>query len=238
MKKRATSKADPEMASIENRYRLELDLHLFFSPLMHEGHNGIILTRTIDLPFPPSSKIFIGGRSIEGIVTPPLGYLLNNIIWDVDREVFLAKTVECISCSPLATVPMDIEMQLDNGWQLGSWQKFYDRTWKSPVGGSLQTNSLDLDWDNEDELLLLETTNASKRPEQFNKLFGAIVRMLFMLRNNEEVGYAMYKTKKFYRNESEYTQEYSHFIDEFSSMDYQDQEKVRRNVMKQTAKFA
>jgi hypothetical protein len=29
---------------------------------------------------------------------------------------------------------MEIEMLVDDGWEVRSWRKFYDRTWKSPIG--------------------------------------------------------------------------------------------------------
>jgi len=55
-------------------FTLELDLHLFFTPLMQNWGDGIMMTRTIQLPFPPDDKTTIGGRSIEGDCKPPLGY--------------------------------------------------------------------------------------------------------------------------------------------------------------------
>jgi len=48
------------------RYTLELDLHVFFTPLMQDGGTGIVMTRTLQLPFPPADKIAIGGQSIDG----------------------------------------------------------------------------------------------------------------------------------------------------------------------------
>jgi hypothetical protein len=66
--------------SAENRFRVELDLHLYFTPLMREIGGGIVLTRTFDLPFPPCGEIMIVGRSIERDCTPPLGYLLADIV--------------------------------------------------------------------------------------------------------------------------------------------------------------
>ena len=66
MKRREASKGKAEQASAENRFQVELDLHLFFTPLMQGNRGGVIHTRTLDLPFPPSTKIMVGGRSIEG----------------------------------------------------------------------------------------------------------------------------------------------------------------------------
>ncbi len=44
----------------------------------------------------------------------------------------------------------------------------------------------------EDELYELETMPASKRPEPFNELMSALVRLLFNLDNNEAMAYAMF----------------------------------------------
>ena len=69
-------------------YTLELDLHLFFTPLMQDYADGIVFTRTLRFPFPPANKIAIGGHSIEGDYKR-LGYRLRDTIWDVDRERFM-----------------------------------------------------------------------------------------------------------------------------------------------------
>lgn len=237
MKKNSAEIGTGQKVTPENRFRVELDLHLFFVPLMRETGDGITLTRTLDLPFPPNSKIMIGGRSIEGDCIPPLGYGMSDIIWDIDRETFLAKTVTSHHGSPIAFIPSDIETYFQNGWQIGSWQDFYDRDRKCPIGKGLNVGKFDFDWEDEDELFLLETTGASKRPEQFNLLFSALIRMLFVLRNNEAVGYAMYKSKLFFQDEAHRTPEFSKLVDEYYRMGDEDREKVRRNVMSRSARF-
>lgn len=237
MKKKGLPKVTQNDSAV-NRFRIELDLHLFFTPLMRETGDGIVLTRTLELPFPPCGEIMIGGKSIEGDCIPPLGYNLKDIVWDVDRQVFLTKTVMSHGETPLAFVPMEIEMLVEDGWRIGSWRKFYDRTWKCPISENLQASKFDLEWDDEKELYLLETTPSSRRPEQFNHMFGGIVRLLFMLRNNEAVGYAMYKSKMYFQDEKNRSPEFTKLIEEYLKMGGDDQEIVRRNVMKRTAKFA
>lgn len=237
MTKNSATKGTAKKVTTENRFRVELDLHLFFVPLMQELGDGITLTRTLDLPFPPNSKIMIGGRSIEGDCIPPLGYRLSDILWDVDRETFLAKTVTSHHGSPVAFVPSDIETYVQDGWKIGSWQDFYDSDRKCPIGGGINVGKFDFDWDDDDELFSLETTRASKRPEQFNLLFSALIRMLFMLRNNEAVGYAMYKTKLFFQDEAQRSPEFSKLVDDYYRMGDESREKVRRNVMSRSAKF-
>ncbi len=37
-------------------FTLELDLHLFFTPLMQDWGHGIVMTRTLQLPFPPDDN--------------------------------------------------------------------------------------------------------------------------------------------------------------------------------------
>ena len=87
-------------------YTLELDLHLFFTPLMQDWGDGIVMTCTLQLPFPPSDKTTIGGRSIEGDCQP-LGYRLRDTIWDVDRKRFIATTTADHGGGPLAYIPDD-----------------------------------------------------------------------------------------------------------------------------------
>ena len=43
-------------------FRLELDLRLYFVPLMSDTGNGITVTRTIELPFAPQIELGIAGR--------------------------------------------------------------------------------------------------------------------------------------------------------------------------------
>jgi len=48
----------------------------------------------------------------------------------------------------------------------------------------------------------------------------------------------MYKSKRYFQDEKNRSPEFSKFIDEFGSMGEEDRDKVRRNVMRQTAKIA
>jgi len=112
-------------------FKLELDLHLFFTPLMQSWGDGITMTRTIQLPFPPDDNTTIGGRSIEGDCKPPLGYRLNDTIWDVDRERFIATTTADHGGGPLAYITDDLDTYLNEGWTIGSWQTHYDKSWRT-----------------------------------------------------------------------------------------------------------
>ncbi|MEZ6082287.1 MAG: hypothetical protein R3C56_43410 [Pirellulaceae bacterium] len=213
-----------------------LDLHLFFTPLMHEFGDGIVFTQTFTLPFPPSPKIAIGGRSV-GEVMPLLGYKPRDIVWDVDRQVFLASTHEIHQSSPLAFIPLDMALPLENGWRIGSWQKHYDRSWRSPIGDKFDPSKFEFDWEDENELEKFESQQASHRPEQFNQLFSALIRMLFTLRNNESTAYAMYKSKTYFDSEQSRSEKYSAALRTFESMSHDDQEKTRRNVLRRCARF-
>ncbi len=57
-------------------FKLNLDMELFFLPPMVDNGRGICLTRTFELPFPPTANVLLSGVALNG--TPvPLGYVLS-----------------------------------------------------------------------------------------------------------------------------------------------------------------
>lgn len=176
-------------------YQLELDLRVHYTPLMDEAGPGISLTRTIQLPFVPTSRVALTGASLERAV--PLGYRLKNIIWDVDRQVFLAHTEMGTHGDPIALIPDDLQSMLGEGWLIGSWRQYYDPDWKSSIGINSKFSTLTWMRYQDGELEAWETTASNKRPRKFNEMLRAIVRMLVGLHNNLHVAYAIYKTKIF-----------------------------------------
>ena len=69
---------------------------------MNEDGNGIELTRNIQTPFVPYNNLAICGQQID-VASDPDGFIIKNVVWDMDRELFRAKTY--LICHDL---PIDI----------------------------------------------------------------------------------------------------------------------------------
>ncbi|QEG40783.1 hypothetical protein [Roseimaritima ulvae] len=218
-------------------YKLELDLHLFFTPLMQDWGDGIVMTRTLQLPFPPDNKVAIGGRSMEGD-GQPLGYRLRDTVWDVDRARFIATTISEHGGGPLAYIPDDIDRYFSEGWSIGSWQKHYDKSWKSPIGDRFDRKKFDFELLDEDDLYELETMPASKRPEPFHTLMSALVRLLFILYNNEALAYAMYKTKTYFQDDEKQLPKFKDAMHRYEQMTSEEQVNALLNAKSQRAAIA
>lgn len=175
-------------------FKLELDLSLYYDPPMADSGGGIVMTRTLDLPFAPYEGLAIWVKEIDEC-PEPLGFKLSEVIWDMGREVFLAKSQLSSSGLPMALIPFEIRGWIDRGWRLGSWMDSYR---EEIAEASDQVSSSDGPrWDDEeiDQWMTRRTTN---RPADFNKLFGAMIRTLAELHNNWSVAYAMHRTKLYF----------------------------------------
>ena len=104
---------------------LELDVSLYFVPPMEERARGIVVTRTLELPFPPTDGLFITGIAMNG---QPLarGFKLEDVTWDLDRQKFFATTSLTSQDFPIADIPVLIRDWIDRGWQLGSYEDTYE----------------------------------------------------------------------------------------------------------------
>jgi hypothetical protein len=90
-------------------FKVEIDFVVTFVPPMSQHSRGITLTRAIELPFHPSRDVNIFGRDLMEDGSEPMGIKFKDIIWDMDRQVFFAKTyLEDGSCPlPMRPVPAD-----------------------------------------------------------------------------------------------------------------------------------
>jgi hypothetical protein len=194
---RAKRKTAAENAVV---YRLELDLLLSFVPPMEEHARAICLTRTLELPFPPWDGLILTSEALNGR-PDPMGYVLKEVTWDMDSQVFLAKTQASIHGLPIACIPYDIRDLLDLGWRYGSVADSYgtDDEQDEHVGLDTPTDEDAEDtWDDEDRL---RSMPPRKRPREFNKLFRALVREMASLFNNLPTAFAMDKTKTLFTEE-------------------------------------
>lgn len=176
-------------------FKVELDLSLYYAPPMEDHGGGIVVTRTLELPFTPTLGVAIWSNEMDEC-PEPMGFKLNDLVWDMDRQVFLAKT-QLIDCgAPLALIPHAVRSWVDRGWRLGSWMDSY-RQDKGAEASGRETPSGTSRWD-DDEMEQWLVRRPADRPADFNKVFGAIVRTMAELYNNWSVAYAMHRTKLFF----------------------------------------
>lgn len=171
-------------------FQIELDLILRFTPPMAEHYAGFRLTRSFELPFAPTNGSSVFSQQWEGL-DEPLGYILNNVTWDLDRGCFVAETENSITGIPIALIPHEIKMYVDFGWAIGSYKDQYATLGKSgrkrrklPV---LEISG----W--EDEEAESWQLNKTDRPKEFKKIWHAVVAMMVDLCNDSAVAYAMLK---------------------------------------------
>src|SRR5579863_5278940 len=173
-------------------YPVYLDFVLRYVPPMADHYHGIRLTRTFELPFPPTEKMLVFSKEWEG-QADPMGYVLKEVTWDIDRGCFLAETELSSSGVPIALIPLDIRRIVDFGWQLGSFKHRYE-TDRRRVRKRKKVPRLRIsDWD-DDEVTAWETAPKTSRPKEFALVLQALASTMAELHNNSRVAYAMLKT--------------------------------------------
>lgn len=130
---------------------------------MSDHGAGIVITREIQLPFVPRTSIRLCGVSIDQCADP-LGFQLEDLTWDIDREVFLAKTCLISHDEPLAFIPDTIRSWLDLGWKLGTYHDTYG---EGDVGDDDFDDVQDDDGEYE-RMEILHTLPKNKRNREFN----------------------------------------------------------------------
>jgi len=178
-------------------FKLHLDMKLYFDPPMADSGRGICVTREFDLPFPPTDDLFLTSVALNGIGSA-LGYRLDQVTWDVDREVFLADSSSSSVGFPIALIPLEIRDWIDRGWKLGSYEDFYEK----PDGRAtrFKKEPITYKWKSKDEDTAEKwhQMKPRERPESFNQFFKAIIREMAVLDNNTSVAYAMYRTQMYF----------------------------------------
>jgi hypothetical protein len=106
-------------------FKLELDVSLYYDPPMDEHGQGIGLTRIFEIPFHPSSGLYLTGG---GLTDPPdaIGFKIEDVTWDLDRQVFLADTSLFSKDLPIAFIPDELRAWMTRGWRLGSSSEAYE----------------------------------------------------------------------------------------------------------------
>jgi hypothetical protein len=172
-------------------FKIELDVSLYYDPPMDEHGQGISLTRIFEIPFPPSSGLYLTGG---GLTDAPdaIGFKIEDVTWDLDRQVFLAETSLISKDFPIAFIPDELRAWVARGWRLGSCSEAYEEVAYSgrepeDVPEGVQTGELDAAerW---------PSMNPRSRPPHFNKLLRALVRKMADLYNNWATAYAIDQT--------------------------------------------
>tara|TARA_A100000171_G_C2139571_1_gene153661 strand:+ start:285 stop:1010 length:726 start_codon:yes stop_codon:yes gene_type:complete len=169
-------------------HTLHLDLHLKFVPPMSEHGPGIVLTRSIELPFVPESSIRLYGTSIDQC-PDPLGFSLDDLTWDIDREVFLASTSLISHDEPLAFILDTIREWIGLGWSIGS----YHDTYGEPDEDNSEPEAVRVDDGAYEHLEQLHTMPKTRRSREFNQFFKALIRVMAETYDNRDIAYAMDK---------------------------------------------
>lgn len=221
---------------------LELDLIITYTPPMSENGGGIHLTRELQLPFAPFNGLQIYGNTMDQAPGPE-GFILKDVIWDNDRQVFMAHSELCSHDLPMEEIPLDLKSWLDLGWRIGSYADYY----KEPDYGEDEkdTNSEDEEdgdsfpVDEEFERTLKQPMlSPRQRPKELNLVMRAMVRAMVEVNNDNTAAYAMDKTKRYFtdhqleQNDSKHARAWRDAQEEYIKMGWQKQSKWRERVMR------
>ncbi|GEM_PF-1977085 len=178
-------------------FTLELDLNLLFVPPMEDHGQGIILTRTIPIPIQPTSGLILCGRMLEECGSTELGFQLDEVKWDLDREVFWATTTLTDVGLPLALIPDTLRSYIDKGWRIESHSDTYaDKSEADDDDGDGVSVGIDGAATDYEQLEMLQGLPQNRRPKDFNRLFKALICEMVRASNNVSAAYAMDKLRR------------------------------------------
>jgi hypothetical protein len=221
------------------QFKIELDLHLIYIPPMEENSPGVVVTRMIELPFVPYNGLRIFSRTWEED-PEPYGLELKDLVWDTDREVFLATAVHISHDFPIALIPNEIRYWLERGWRWGSYSdQYHDGEVADTVVPVLANGSDDLTEGVSDaEVDSLHTLPVKKRPPAFNSFFKALIRHMAASYTNLESAYAMDKTGRYLGSgrvkppDEEIAKKWQDYQLEYQRQSFDEHMKWRRKVQK------
>ena len=222
-------------------FSLELDVSLYFVPPMAERARGIVVTRTLELSFPPTEGLSITGIAIDG---QPMaqGFKLKNLTWDLDRQRFFATTSLTSHDFPIAEIPDMIRDWLDRGWQLGSYEDTYEEKPEYQQDLLLAKPIVGARTEDEEKAERWPAMSPRSRPSGFNKFLRALAHEMARLYNNWDTAYAIDKTKYFFtdeqlkENKSRAATKFRDAQAEFDRMTFDQQYDWREKVLRRRAR--
>lgn len=170
-------------------YTLHLDLHMSFVPPM-SGHRGVVLTRELKLPFAPVEDLIIFSKAIDDCPEPE-GLCLKGVIWDLDREVFLAHTEYAQAGFPMDEIVEMLRGWVDLGWRWGSYRDFY----KAPDDKEPSEIAAK---DASSEKKKARRPKWPRRDAKVNRIYRALIRHMAEHYDNQSGAYAFDVTGRFF----------------------------------------
>lgn len=182
-------------------FTLDLDLHLYFEPPMTDAGDGIVLTRKLELPFPPYEGLRVFSKTMDDC-PEPMGMTVKDVVWDIDRGVFIADTYVHDHDLPMPSILDSIRRWIGLGWRLGSYGDHYPDPWadappEPPPPARSRRKKVTL----EEPEHRIPNRAPGRRSAEFNQLFKAMIKLLATSYSNSEVAFAMDKTGRFFSNE-------------------------------------
>jgi hypothetical protein len=227
-------------------YQLDLDMHLVFDPLMGDEGPGIVVSRRVEVPFAPHNGMRLYSSSWDVCwVDGPHGFELRDVVFDIDRQVFLAMARAEHSGYALAQIDCEVQWWLERGWKLGSHRDDYrrraEKEYEAEMAAESNGASAPNPYDGVD-IEMVQTLPPEQRPPQFNRLFKALIRHLAndywddYGRANAATAYAMDATNRYpapaglHKPEQEALRAWDEKRAEFEQISVEQREKWLRRV--------
>lgn len=220
-------------------FTFELDMLLRFVPPMLENGQGIVVTRTIQLPFVPFEGLVVYSKQFTDHPHPEAGHKLENVTWDVERQVFLAQTSLSHMDLPMGYILQEVRDTIARGWRLGSYADAYQEE-EATVNDREVSPMTQGEWKNVENWPSMAPT---ERPAHFNDIFGFLIGIMATLSNNPSAAYAMEKTKRFFTEQqlktdaSDTVRKWLEARSEYEAMPWEKQYAWQKRTAKKYAPF-
>lgn len=178
-------------------FKLHLDLHVHFVPPMHGHGAGVVLTRETELPFVPTEGLRLFSRTFEGH-SDPMGFMLESVVWDIDRQVFLASTDLVVDSVPLPFIADEIRSWVERGWRFASYRDDYptdDAEGPDAVAADSDVDAEGNEWDDAEKAHL---RSWQQRSAEQNRILKALIRHMAETYDNEAAAYAFDRTGRYF----------------------------------------
>jgi hypothetical protein len=177
-------------------FKLHLDLEICYSPPMSDRQQGVVLTRSLGLPFPAHKGLILHSTRMDEATDPPIGIQLREVMWDVDRQVFLARASIIEHDHPMDLIPQHLKSWIARGWRIGSWKDNYvadDESGDDDV--TIAIDGGDDEWERSEAL---RRSPRRRRTTETNATYRAVIRHLAETYDRMEFAYAFDKTGRLF----------------------------------------
>lgn len=219
-------------------FTLLLDLRIQFVPPMNQFGRGVVLTRELHLPFPAWDGLCIFSKQIDEC-PGPMGMVLKDVVWDMDRQVFLATTRIEQGDIPLALIADELRAWVERGWQVGSHEDYY--AIPEAVEGIDEDTSEPSDAPDEWEEADKEAGKSWRaRSPATNRVFRAMIRHLAETYDNDDAAYAWDRTGRYFDDgaverrqaKDPHVKEFAEAVEEYRKMSEAAKASWRKRVLR------